>query len=473
MPGEHLLVIDDSPTVLKVIETTLTKAGYFVDTAPGGVEGLSQARDTGGTTPALILLDCGIPNLDGVAFCRQLAEDRRTARVPVVLMAPKGEDLEERFARATNVVDYITKPFSPEALQAVVSHVVGGRGGAPSVAPSPTPSPPAGFSAPSQLARAAVSDALSQSVQASTVARETRWELLRRAISERLADYQRASGAKDLASLVNGALDDRTWELLLPAYGQGTVTDTDTLSGELGPLSVSEVLLILQEQGQTGCLRAQRPGARVEIFFRNGQIDFAGAVGVAEEFLLGRFAVAAGDITVETLNLVLADRARAPGTPRLFGAELVTRGLLSETQLRQAMTRQTSELVYEVLRWTTGRFGFQRMIELPELARSAGLAIAVDAMLLEGFRRIDEWRIIQREIDSFDLVFVRNEAKVADMARGKLTRDEIAVLEAVNSRNAVRDIIRELRMGSFDVSKILFRLLRTRLIRRRVAPIAT
>ena len=161
-------------------------------------------------------------------------------------------------------------------------------------------------------------------------------------------------------------------------------------------------------------------------------------MGVAEEFLLGRFAVAAGDITVETLNLVLADRARFPGTRRLFGAELVARGLLSETQLRQAMTRQTSELVYEVLRWTTGRFGFQRMIELPELARSAGLAIAVDAMLLEGFRRIDEWRIIQREID-----------------------------------NAVRDIIRELRMGSFDVSKILFRLLRTRLIRRRVAPVAT
>jgi len=88
MPGEHLLVIDDSPTVLKVIETTLTKAGYFVDTAPGGVEGLSQARDTRGTTPALILLDCGIPNLDGVAFCRQLAEDRRTARVPSESPAP-------------------------------------------------------------------------------------------------------------------------------------------------------------------------------------------------------------------------------------------------------------------------------------------------------------------------------------------------------------------------------------------------
>src|SRR5258708_6809502 len=98
MPEEHLLVIDDSPTVLKVIEATLTKAGYLVDTAVAGAE-----------------------------LCRQLAEDRRTARVPVVLMAPKGEDLEETFSKAPNVVDYITKPFSPEALQAVVSHVVGGR----------------------------------------------------------------------------------------------------------------------------------------------------------------------------------------------------------------------------------------------------------------------------------------------------------------------------------------------------------
>ncbi|MEA2698442.1 MAG: hypothetical protein QOI66_2713 [Myxococcales bacterium] len=473
MPGEHLLVIDDSPTVLKVIEATLTKAGYLVATAGAGPEGLALARMGDGATPALILLDCGSPNLDGAAFCKQLAEDRRTARVPVVLMAPKGEDLEERFSKATNVVDYITKPFSPEALQAVVSHVVGGRThtiSSPGDAPAERNGGP-----PSQLARAALSDALSQSVAPAAPTRSARWALLRQAVLERLQGVQRESGQTDLAALVGEALDDDTWERLwpsAPAEPAGAATESFTLTGDLGALGVSEVLLMLQEQGQTGYLRAQRAGARVEIFFRDGHIDFAAAVGVAEEFLLGRFALAAGDISPAVLKTILDQRARSPGKPKLFGADLVQRGVLTEAQLRQAMTRQTAELVYEVLRWTEGRFTFLRLKSLPELARSAALEIAVDTLLLEGFRRVDEWRIIQRDIDSFDLVFVRNDGKLADVARGKLTREEIAVLEAVNSRSSVREIIRELRMGSFDVSKILFRLLRTKLIRRRVPPVA-
>ena len=79
-------------------------------------------------------------------------------------------------------------------------------------------------------------------------------------------------------------------------------------------------------------------------------------------------------------------------------------------------------------------------------------------MLLEGYRRVDEWRVIEREIASFDEVFVRNEDKIAAMPRGTFTRDELAVLDQVDGRQSVRDIVRKLRMGSFDVSKLFFRL---------------
>ena len=68
--------------------------------------------------------------------------------------------------------------------------------------------------------------------------------------------------------------------------------------------------------------------------------------------------------------------------------------------------------------------------------------------------------MIEREIGDFDLVFVPNESHDRRGARGQLTRDEIAVLEFVNGKTPVKDIIRALRLGSFDVSKILFRLLR-------------
>jgi hypothetical protein len=136
------------------------------------------------------------------------------------------------------------------------------------------------------------------------------------------------------------------------------------------------------------------------------------------------------------------------------------------------MVRQTSELAYESLRWTAGTFQFKRLpaAGLPELARQAALEIGVDRLLLEGFRRVDEWRVIEREIRSLDEVYVRDEHKIAALPRGTFTRDELAVLEAVNGRNTVRDMVRALRLGSFDVSRVLFRLLRARLIRPRVGP---
>jgi hypothetical protein len=142
------------------------------------------------------------------------------------------------------------------------------------------------------------------------------------------------------------------------------------------------------------------------------------------------------------------------------------------------MVRQTSELVYETLRWTHGFFQFKRATDaddtaaLAALARGAALTVNVDRLLLEGYRRVDEWRVIERVVDDFDRVYVRDEHKIAAMPRGTFTREELAVLERVDGRLNVREIVRTLRMGSFDVSKILFRLLRTKLIRARLEPIA-
>jgi CheY-like chemotaxis protein len=134
MPGEHLLVIDDSPTLLKVVEIALTKAGYRVDTALDGNAGLALVREKS-TVPDLILLDGTIPSGDSAEICRRLAATRRSARSPWS-MATK-ERIWRRAAKATNVVDYISKP--PAGGAAGVGHTRGrsaqaapasGRGGA-------------------------------------------------------------------------------------------------------------------------------------------------------------------------------------------------------------------------------------------------------------------------------------------------------------------------------------------------------
>jgi hypothetical protein len=174
---------------------------------------------------------------------------------------------------------------------------------------------------------------------------------------------------------------------------------------------------------------------------------------------------------------VLEERKKATTKPPLFGADLVARGLLTPEQLKRAMVRQTSELVYETLRWTHGYFQLRRQSAddtdsaLAVLARGAALGINVDRLLLEGYRRVDEWRVIERVVDNFDTIFLRDENKIAALPRGTFTREELAVLELVSGRHSVREIVRALRLGSFDVSKVLFRLLRTKLIRPRVEPV--
>ncbi|PKN59641.1 MAG: response regulator, partial [Deltaproteobacteria bacterium HGW-Deltaproteobacteria-11] len=102
----------------------------------------------------------------------------------------------------------------------------------------------------------------------------------------------------------------------------------------------------------------------------------------------------------------------------------------------------------------------------------AGLDLSVDAILLEGFRRVDDWHLIEQEIDDFEIVLLRNDDAINLVGRNRLVREELTVLELVNGRNTIRDIIRQSRMSSFDVTKLLYRLLSAKLIRKKVSPVA-
>jgi hypothetical protein len=167
---------------------------------------------------------------------------------------------------------------------------------------------------------------------------------------------------------------------------------------------------------------------------------------------------------------VIAERQRHPGRS-LLGADLCARGLLSPAGLRKAMTRQTMALVYEGLRWDSGSFSFHVGVPPSPEAEEAALGLAADGLIMQGLRRIEGWRIIGKEIGDFDVAFVRNDDKIDALGRDKLLREEAVLLDLINGRNTVRDLVSVSRFGSYEVTQILFRLLRSKLIRRRVAPV--
>jgi DNA-binding response OmpR family regulator len=470
MAGELVLVIDDSPTITKVVQLVLTKAGYQVHTAVDGEAGLVAVR---AQRPDLILLDFVMPRMNGYQFCRELVADVSLREIPVILMSAKGDQVGERFVKVMGIVDYITKPFSPEAITAVVQHTINKYSGAGADDDNPALVTGEDLAATDDADRshartAALAD-LRRTISDVVSARVAALFALAQSASD--ANAAVATDAAAIAETTRTALDDQTLTRLLGAIDISLLGEgTPGLRGDLRVVPLAEVLQLLDVQEQSGILTVERSGARVDMYFRRGRVDQAVAEGVPDEYLLGRFVLDAELMQRSDFEAFLESRA---GTnQRLIGQQLVKLGYLAEPDLKSCLTRQSSELIYEILRWRHGRFRFAAGLELPPSVIDAALALDVEAVLMEGYRRVDEWHLIERAIDNFDVVFLRNEDSVAQMGRGRLTREELAVLELVNGKNTVKDIIRKSRMGSFEVSKMLYRLLSIKLVRRRVLPVA-
>jgi DNA-binding response OmpR family regulator len=471
MAGELVLVIDDSPTITKVVQLVLTKAGYQVHTAADGEQGLTAVRER---RPHLILLDFVMPRMNGYQFCRELTADAKLRDIPVVLMSAKGDQVGERFVKVMGIVDYITKPFSPEAITAVVQHTIGKYGGPGVDEENPSLVTGEDLSATDDADRSHAKTAALGQIrrEISDVVSARIAALFQLAQSSRDSSDHINTDAAAIADTIKGALDDAALQKMIGSVDLGLFGEgMPGLRGDLRVVPLAEVLQLLDVQEQSGVLTVERSGARVDMYFRRGRVDQAIAEGVPDEFLLGRFVTDAEVMTRGDFESFLESRSMTTGT-KLLGQQLVKLGHLAETDLKACLTRQSSELIYEILRWRHGRFRFSAGMELPPPVIDAALGLDVEAVLMEGYRRVDEWHLIERAIDNFDVVFLRNEDSVAQMGRGRLTREELAVLELVNGKNTVKDIIRKSRMGSFEVSKMLYRLLSIKLVRRRVLPVA-
>jgi DNA-binding response OmpR family regulator len=474
MAGELVLVIDDSPTITKVVQLVLTKAGYTVQTAADGEQGLAAVR---AQRPHLILLDFVMPRMNGYQFCRELTADAKLRDIPVILMSAKGDQVGERFVKVMGIVDYITKPFSPEAITAVVQHAIGKYTGAQDSEENPSLVTGEDLAANDDADRAharsaALGELRARLVDVTSARVAALFSLAEAARDADAGAIIKPNDAAAIADAVKAALDDATLAKMigdvdLGLFGEGT----PGLRGDLRVVPLAEVLQLLDVQEQSGVLTVERSGARVDMYFRRGRVDQAIADGVPDEFLLGRFVLDAELVARADFEAFLESRADKTGA-RLIGQQLVKLGLIAEADLKPCLVKQSSELIYEILRWRHGRFRFAAGIELPPPVIDAQLGLDVEAVLMEGYRRVDEWHLIERAIDNFDVVFLRNEDSVAQMGRGRLTREELAVLELVNGKNTVKDIVRKSRMGSFEVSKMLYRLLSIKLVRRRVLPVA-
>lgn len=428
----RILVVDDSPTIRKVVGAVLERHGFEAIGASDGQAALDRLRqspaspddtDAADGRVDLVLVDFVMPRMNGFQLCRAMRQDDRLRTVPVVLMSAKSDRIREHFVQQTGAIDAITKPFDAQALIAVIENAI------------------------------------------------------------RRAEAWRARGAALAAGIPE---DFEALDSLRPPSGEVDAHRPAALSGDLAVIPIGAALQLLQIEAQTGVLLVTDGKTEVTLSLRSGLIDLVQARNAGAEFRLGRYFVEHGLVTPADIDRLLRDNTPTPRPPpepqppssprrdaepsarKLLGDILVDSGRVTREQLRDALARQSSELVYEILRWPRGRFEFRRE-PLPALAESARLALPVASVVMEGFRRVDEWRLVEEGVGNFEVVLQQDALAVEQGGVERLPKHEQRLLAMIDGEITVREIVERSHMSSFDACKILFQFIEARLVRPRAA----
>ena len=111
--SKKILIVDDEPDIIKMVEMRLMAFGYQVITANNGIDGLSLARSQ---SPDLIILDVMMPQMDGFNVCRMLKFDEKYKHIPIILLTGRDQKADQQVGKDVQADLYIIKPFAGDKL---------------------------------------------------------------------------------------------------------------------------------------------------------------------------------------------------------------------------------------------------------------------------------------------------------------------------------------------------------------------
>jgi two-component system cell cycle response regulator len=120
--GKRILVVDDDPTSLKLLDLVLNKEGYQVMTASNGLEALRKARLE---SPDLLILDVMLPGFDGFEICHRLRTEPATATMPIMMLSSKQQKSDQDAASKVGANAFLAKPVDRTALLTKVAELLG------------------------------------------------------------------------------------------------------------------------------------------------------------------------------------------------------------------------------------------------------------------------------------------------------------------------------------------------------------
>ena len=127
--SHKILVVDDEPHIVRLVQVNLEKAGYTVSTASNGREALEAVA---GDQPDLVVLDVMMPEMDGLETLKRLKDNPETDEIPVILLTAKAQDSDVFEGWKSGADLYLTKPFNPGELLLFVQRIFKSKAEGPS-----------------------------------------------------------------------------------------------------------------------------------------------------------------------------------------------------------------------------------------------------------------------------------------------------------------------------------------------------
>ncbi len=225
------------------------------------------------------------------------------------------------------------------------------------------------------------------------------------------------------------------------------------IEGPLKELEIHDVFQLLDLSRKTGALRvtSELRHNQGTVYFLNGAVIHANIL--SNPHRLGDVLVRAGKCTEAEL-----DRARdvqRRGDSRRIGAILVEMGAIHESELEGLVKFQIEEVIFEMMSWREGFFSFSEE-SIADIEADATSRVPIEALLLEGARRIDEWSQIERKVPHLGVVPTFAAPPEGGGGALDLLPPEWEVLAAVDGQQDIRSIAASLTRSEFEVAKTFF-----------------
>lgn len=121
MPGKKVLVVDDSATIREIVGDALREAGYQVEMAADGEDGLEKARRL---LPDVVILDLTMPKRDGLDVATDIKADPKTANIKIIMLTTRDSEFDQMVGKEVGADKYLSKPFDSQTLLNAVTQVL-------------------------------------------------------------------------------------------------------------------------------------------------------------------------------------------------------------------------------------------------------------------------------------------------------------------------------------------------------------